>query len=136
MQSRAIFLDVKTHFLQGTIHKYTYDYLHRRIISNQTEHYLYDDKDEIGCTNENLKITQLRVLGIGQGAEIGVSIAIEIDNTVYAPLHDLYGNIKTLIDQEGNICESYNYDSFGQHNLAQATWAGDYLPQSDTINNP
>lgn len=118
---------------KGTTHTYIYDYLHRRITTNQAEHYIYDNKNEIGLADKDLKITQFRVLGEGQGAEIGASIALELNGTTYVPLHDLYGNIKALIDQEGNICESYDYDSFGQHQVLDCNVENPWRYQSKRL---
>ena len=52
---------------------YTYDSFHRRLSKThdgQTTHYIYDHENEIGASI-NGKITQLRILGLAYGAEIG-----------------------------------------------------------------
>ena len=104
----------------GKIHRYTYDYLHRRISSSvdgQAQHFLYDDKNEIGSANAGLQITELRVIGRGGRAEIASSVAFELRDQVYAPLHDLYGNVRALVNQEGLVVETYEYDAFGKHEV-------------------
>ncbi len=60
-------------------------------------------------------ITQLRVLGIGKGAELGAAVAIEHDGNVYAPLHDHRGNICSLADaRSGETVATYRYSAFGE----------------------
>lgn len=107
--------------------KFTYDSFHRRLsktvyeqdrgIWQPTEQYLYlyDGQNEIGATDSSGNILQLRVLGITPHAEIGAAIAIEIEGKTYAPIHDLFGNVAALVSPDGQICQSYRYDSFGNH---------------------
>ena len=87
---------------------YTYDHLHRRMTTS-TQRFLYDDQNEIGTD------TELRILGIGQGAEIGASIAIELNThqEIYTPIHDLYGNVK-MLSSFGHT-QTYTYTAFGEH---------------------
>ena len=68
---------------------------------------------EIG-TLENGRITEFRVLGLGKGAELGASIAIELEEKVYCPINDFRGNIICLVDASQNITESYRYTAFGE----------------------
>ncbi len=96
---------------------YTYDSFGRRL-SKQTpglfETYLYQGEREIGAMT-NGAITQLRVLGRGKGAELGAAIAIELNGTLYAPLHDHRGNICTLLDaHSGQTAATYRYSAFGE----------------------
>ncbi len=106
---------------------FTYDSFHRRLtktIYEQTHgvwqcinqyFYFYDGQNEIGSTDANGKITQLRVLGDTSHAEIGAAIAMELEGRAYAPIHDLLGNVISLISLNGSVAESYRYDSFGNH---------------------
>ncbi len=89
-----------------------------RLISEQTEAvqtlYLYDKTQEIGTINACGTITQLKVIGLGLQGEIGGSVAIEIEEIAYAPLHDFQGNIIALISADQKIAESYHIDAFGR----------------------
>lgn len=101
---------------------YTYDESNRRlsktIKSSEkefTERYLYQGQNEIGTCDAAGHITQLRVLGIGKGAEIGAAIAMEVDNKVYAPIHDHNGSVACLLDGvTGELVGSYRYSAFGE----------------------
>jgi RHS repeat-associated protein len=98
------------------ITSYTYDSFHRRLSKKQngrTIHYLYHDQNEIGAVLDG-KITQFRVLGLSQGAEIGGAVAFELSDKNYAPIHDPQGNIVALIDSSGQLIESYRYTAFGE----------------------
>ena len=73
--------------------------------------------NEIGCYEEG-KITELRLLGIGKGAEIGAAVAMEFNGTAYAPIHDLHGNVVCLIEANtGKTQEFYRYSAFGEESL-------------------
>ncbi len=94
---------------------YTYDTYHRRLrkITSQGEtKYLYAAKDEIG--SHDGQNSQLRILADGLGAEIGASIAIELNEKVYVPIHDQRGSIRTLLDLEGDVQAVYRYSAFGE----------------------
>jgi RHS repeat-associated protein len=95
---------------------YTYDSFHRRLAkttNGTTTHFLYQGQNEIGAIS-NGKINELRVLGITRGAEIGSSVLFEIQGQVFVPIHDVFGNVVTLLDLSGNLIESYNYSAFGE----------------------
>ncbi|KAF3362707.1 Uncharacterized protein PHSC3_000694 [Chlamydiales bacterium STE3] len=95
---------------------YVYDSFNRRIsktTDGKTIYFLYDDQNEIGAI-ENGCIVQLRVLGNGFGAEIGAAVAVEIKGAVFAPLHDLSGNIVALVNSNSQVAESYRYTAFGE----------------------
>lgn len=95
---------------------------------------LFINQNDIGQVDGNGKITQLRILGEGRGAEIGASIAIELDQVVYIPLHDLCGNIIALMDIRGrSIAESYRYTAFGEEQIF-SSWG--YSQTESTISNP
>jgi len=87
---------------------YAYDERNRRLsktvsspseTTDKTFKYFYQDLNEVGCY-ENDKLIELRVLGIGKGAEIGAAVAMEFNDTVYAPIHDLHGNVISLVEAE------------------------------------
>ena len=110
---------------------FTYDSFHRRLIKTVHERvqdewqpvnhylYLYDGQNEIGAMDSSEKIIELRVLGATPHAEIGAAIAIELGDEIYAPVHDLFGNVVKLISFDGKVKESYTYDSFGNHSASQ-----------------
>ncbi|MDX8430635.1 MAG: RHS repeat-associated core domain-containing protein [Candidatus Algichlamydia australiensis] len=115
---------------------YTYDPWHRRTsqrtshkqnnewVEQPPQHYIYDGDNEIGLV-ENGTITQLRILGLGHGAEIGASILIELNNRTYLPLHTLTSNISALIDtQTKKPYETYQYTAFGEESsqIAHNPW--------------
>ncbi len=65
----------------GERYEYQYDAFNRRIqkiTPESTERYLYIDQNEIGVMNEQGEIAQLRILGLGKGAEIGSAIALSL----------------------------------------------------------
>lgn len=79
--------------------------------------YIYDQEKEIGTLNNDLQITELKVLGLGIKGDIGAAVAVELNGTAYAPLHDFMGNIIALVNTQGAIVESYNISAFGQEEL-------------------
>jgi len=80
----------------------------------ETAYFLYDGDQEIGEMDAEGKIRKLRILENGVGAELGAAIAIEIDNQVYAPLHDNRGNVCCLVNSHtGVVDEFYRYSAFG-----------------------
>lgn len=104
---------------------YSYDSFHRRLSkkvfdkeSNQLlEHvsYLYDLQNEIGAFDHlSEKIVELRVLGSTHQAERSSAIALELYGKTYMPIHDLQGNIATLIPLQDGPLETFNYSSFGE----------------------
>jgi RHS repeat-associated protein len=74
--------------------------------------YLYDQDKEIGTLDKHNNILQLKVLGLGTLGDIGAAIALELDNTTYAPLHDFSGNLIALLSPTG-LTETYDIDAFG-----------------------
>lgn len=108
--------------------KYLYDPFNRRVaqtiykwcleeenwkIASQ-EYFLFDGEKEIGKMNGDGAIQELRILGLGKGAEIGTAIALELQNKVYAPIHDHQGSVRCLVDvQNKQIAEFYRYSAYG-----------------------
>lgn len=98
---------------------YRYDSFHRRLSKNQdgsTTLYIYQKDNEIGAVSDQ-EITELRILGIGKGAEIGAAVALELQGSTYVPIHDPYGSIVTLLDLSGNVVASYRYTAFGEEQI-------------------
>ncbi|MCP5469708.1 MAG: DUF687 family protein [Chlamydiales bacterium] len=99
--------------------QYTYDPFNRRLskktyVQNRrtaTILYLWDGENEIGATDENHNITQLRVLGEGLGAEIGAAVQHELDGQIYTPIFDHRGN---LVVHLGPTIQTCDYTGFGE----------------------
>jgi len=110
------------------IQTFTYDCLHRclsKTTNQKTQYFLYDGKNEIGSFDENLAPIELRILGNAPHAEIGAAIAIEIRDQIYAPIHDLQGNIAALLPLKETSffpCLNeqptfYRYSAFGEEKI-------------------
>jgi RHS repeat-associated protein len=98
------------------ITEYRYDSFHRRlskITNDLTTHYLYQKEEEIGAYSNGM-ITELRILGLGRGADVGAAVAIELENEPFFPIHDPYGNLVSLLDSSGNTAATYRYTAFGE----------------------
>lgn len=107
--------------------RYTYDEMNRRLSKTvvQLNHasepcleksvkYFYQGLNEVGCYEDG-KITELRLLGLGKGAEIGSSVAMEFNQIPYAPIHDQQGNVVCLVDANtGQVKEFYRYNAYGE----------------------
>ncbi len=102
----------------GVRYQYQYDAFNRRIKKSSEyseERYLYVDQNEIGSVDSQGKIRQLRVLGLGKGAERGSAIALELEENIYIPIHDHAGHVSVLIDlTTKNFAEGYAYTAFGE----------------------
>ena len=113
---------------EGRKVQFTYDSYHRRISKtisgngrSSTLFFLYDGQNEIGAVDASGKTQELRILGRTPQAEIGSSIAIELQGKVFAPLHDLYGNIAVLVSLSDQGHEHYHYTAFGEEKNPQPT---------------
>ena len=108
--------------------RYVYDDSHRRLSKiscnkingtwKETKrlNFLYQGQNDIGAVDAAGKIIELRLLGSGKGAEIGSAVAMEIDGTMYVPIHDHNGNVAALLDgASGKIVESYSFTAFGEY---------------------
>lgn len=126
--------------------QYTYDAFNRRLSKTiltlssdgfwnpiKTLRYLHDGANEIGLVDEEGRIVEFRVLGNGHGAEIGAAISVEIENEVYAPIHDLRGNVCCLMNvHERSVAEFYRYSAFGEINIYDSS--GKLLDKSEAGN--
>lgn len=111
---------------------FTYDSFHRRLtrtlyhyINNtwtpvKHQSFLYDDICEIGSADQNHTIQELRILKDTSQAEIGAAIALELNNQIYIPVHDLQGNITGLV-HEGQLIETHTYTAFGESTPSHIT---------------
>jgi RHS repeat-associated protein len=94
--------------------KETFSYYRGEWESLEKKRYLYDKEVEIGSIDEKGSILELKVVGLGIRGEVGGAVALELGGIVYAPLHDVNGNIIAIIDPiNGEIEETYQIDSFG-----------------------
>lgn len=83
--------------------------------------YLYDQQHEIGTQDHQGHITELKVLGLGLMGDIGAAVALELKDTLYAPLHDLNGHLIALINTSGEVHEVYELDAFGKESTKGQT---------------
>lgn len=108
----------------GEIYRYSYDAFHRRLSKTclgvdgevqWTQRYLYDGLNEIGAVDEQGKITELRLLGEGLGAEIGAAVALEIKDRIYIPFHDHRGSLYTVRELDRpEVQVAFTYSAFGE----------------------
>jgi RHS repeat-associated protein len=105
----------------GKSHLYNYDAYSRlskkTFVKNKNIQdvriFIYDDELEIGSMDMKGKFREFRMLGLGIEADIGATVAIEVDDQVYLALNDFHGNITGLISKNGVIISCYEFDSFG-----------------------
>ncbi len=113
-------------------YRYLYDPFNRRIMkihelwnsltntwkAEETESYFYYGDQELGAATADGILHQLRVLGIGVGAEIGAAVLIELNGRAFVPIHDLQGSVRCLVDIETKRgIEFYRYTAFGQSQI-------------------
>lgn len=97
---------------------FTWDCEYSQWLLQSHYRYIYDDAREIGSINTLNGQTEIRILGIGYGAEIGASIALELDGYTFAPIHNHRGDICCLVDMiTGTPVEYYQYSAFGESRI-------------------
>ncbi len=80
------------------------------------EDYLYDGENEIGAFSPGGHPKNLRVLGLTPHTGIPVTIGIEMENQILAPLVDVQGNIRRLVGGDARaIPISHDFTAFGEH---------------------
>ncbi len=95
--------------------KFSYAWKENDWNEQQRLSFLYDDTNEIGAADASGNLVQLRVLGRTTQADIGATVAIELGEEIYAPLHDLQGNISALLSfSSRTMVEQYRYTAFGE----------------------
>lgn len=109
--------------------RYIYDALNRRIRKECTffnaetnewsepsrSDFIYLGDREVGSLDKQHTMKEFRVIGRGKGAEIGASVALELGNRIYCPIHDHRGNIVAAIDAETNVViKAARYSAFGE----------------------
>ena len=95
----------------GITTTFAYDAFNRRLTKNDLL-YIYIGENEVGSFN-NSQIQELRILGLGLGAEIGAAVLYELKGQTYIPIHDHNGNVAALFDLNNNSVETYRYTAFG-----------------------
>ena len=121
---------------------FTYDSSNRRLekrvlewknqswVYTKFKRFIYDGEKEIGAIDNSGKIVELRVLGVGRGAEIGAAVAIELQDKVYVPHHNHRGDVVVLADgTTGEVVESYHYTAFGEDHV----YDGDQQMVSESV---
>ena len=80
---------------------YTYDHYGKRVaktVDKKTEYYIYQGINEIAILNTFGEVEQLRIPGRSAHKDIFRAIAIETKNGIYAPIHNVQGNIIRLVN--------------------------------------
>ncbi len=105
-------IEVKT---PSGIYRYTYDALGRRSSkthAGKTTYFLWQKEQEIGAISTEGAIEELQVLSPSNRA-----VAFELQGTLYVPIHDALGHVRTLLDSAGNCVSTYRYSAFGEEQL-------------------
>lgn len=99
-----------------------------------TSRYFYLGYQEIGTLTETGNIETLKIPGL-HGNELAMtSIAFEIKGETYVPLHDISGNVVSLIDPyTSELVESYQYTAFGKETVYNANHE---VEESSLLENP
>ncbi len=88
-------------FANGHFITYTYDCSGNRTsrtVNGSTESYIYFDSNEIAVLDEEERVKELRIPGLSPHRNILRPIAIETKDAIYAPIHNVQGNIVKLIN--------------------------------------
>lgn len=100
---------------------FSYDKFDRRLSKTvdqngreESETYLYFGGNEIAIFGEDGELKQLRVPGRSFHDEFIKAVAIETESGIYAPIHDIQGNIRKLINiQTKEVIDIASIDPFG-----------------------
>lgn len=92
------------------IHDYIYDLYHRRLSDKESVFFLYDGNWEIGSTDSEKNIQELRIFDESKTN----CIAFEIKNAIYAPICNINGSIACIINTETKEAASFRYTAFGE----------------------
>jgi RHS repeat-associated protein len=94
----------------------------KKKISLSSSRVFYCGYHELGTLDADGRIHELRVPDLSSQGLSQTSIAIEIGQKIYAPLHDISGNVITLIDATTKtVAESYVYSAFAEERIYDAT---------------
>ena len=111
---------------------YTYDAFNRRISKispGKEELFLYQGADEIGLFEKG-KLLQLKIGANGGSSSMQ---ALELNGELYYPLKDLFGNVNILLNDKGEVVETYRYTAFGEEEIISPS--GNLLTAS-AVGNP
>ena len=117
---------------EGNEVTYSYDAFNRRLtktMNGEEQLFLYQGQDEIGRWKGG-NCQEIRLIGKNK---LSPTVAIEIHGTPYIPLHDMHGNIATLLNLQGDIIEKYRYTVYGEREILSPS--GEKMLRS-AINNP
>jgi hypothetical protein len=71
---------------------------------------------------ERFKPKNLRVLGLAQHKEYPTTIGVELEGQIFAPLLDVQGNIRRLVNLESRtVTSSYEFTAFGEELQAHSS---------------
>lgn len=112
--------------------QYSYDSYGKRIsrtINNEVEYFVYFGINEMAILDSYGNIKELRIPGLSAHENILRPIAIEINDSIYAPIHNFQNNIIKLINiRTKEIISSNPSDPFGKwilhHSLSSWLFAG------------
>lgn len=85
-----------------------------QIYEKKTTYYLYDRGFEIGAMNEKGVLYELKVLGLGIKGDLSASVAIELNDEVFVPIHNFSGNLIALVQSDKTYKEFHEIDAFGK----------------------
>jgi len=91
---------------------YSYDPFNRRLIAQgqTTKCFVYQFQEEVGVwANDCLE--EVRFLGNDNRHPM---VAMELKGELYLPIHDLFGNVASLMDGQGKVVERYRYTAYGE----------------------
>ncbi|MES2198603.1 MAG: RHS repeat-associated core domain-containing protein [Chlamydiota bacterium] len=80
----------------------------------ERESYLYQGQNEVGAFS-NGKLKNLRILGLSMYKDYPRTVGIELEGQIFAPILDVQGNIRRLIDLDSKaVFKSYDFTAFGE----------------------
>jgi RHS repeat-associated protein len=105
-------------YTPDAIVSYLYDEVGNRLsrtVNNETEYFLHLGLNEYAVLNDQGSLKELRIPGLSFHKDILRPIAIETERAIYAPIHDICGNIIKLIDiQTKEVLTLASPDPFGR----------------------
>ena len=131
---------IKLETSKGKSIEYSYDAFNRLLKKGQTA-YLYLDSKEYGEIDSSGRVRSLRVFAGNPESEIGNSVLVELEGTVYVPIHDPFGHIIEVLDtKSGRSVDSMEYTAFGEVSRLRALtcpwgFCGKRLDEDLDLNN-
>ncbi len=112
----------------GFVVSYAYDQHGMRIsrtLNGDTIYYIYFGSNEIAILDSDGKVQEIRIPGLSSHKDILRPIAIETKDAIYAPIHDVQGNIVRLINiSNKEVLKINEINPFGKGlpNNAPTSW--------------